>query len=81
MAKRIELNAEEMDQVVGGAFNYFEDSDGAYKCLVDDVGLYYAKYSAKRQITILYLNNKDKSPAELVQMAIDAGELSETPFA
>lgn len=75
MADRVELKAEEMEKVVGGAFNYFEDENGEYRCLIDDVGLYHAKYTAKRAITKLILNNRGASVTEIVQLAIDAGEL------
>lgn len=75
MAERLELNDIELEKVVGGKFTYYEDDDGQYKCNVDNVGVFKATYNAKRTITQLYLNNKDKSPAELVEMAIAAGVL------
>ena len=75
MSDRIELNEMELEEVVGGKFTYYEDADGQYKCHVDDVGTFKATYSAKRTITQLYLKNKDKTPAELVQLAISAGVL------
>ncbi len=74
MAERVELKPEEMDKVVGGAFNYFEE-DGQYYCLIDDVGLFKAKYSAKRQITQLILNNRGASLQEIVDLAIADGEI------
>ena len=75
MSERFELNEQELEEVVGGRFTYYEDDDGVYKCTVDDVGTFKATYNAKRTITQLYLKNKDKSPAELVELAIAAGVL------
>ena len=76
---RVELNEQDTEQVVGGAFTYYEDGTD-YKCDIDGYGTVYAKYSAKRTVTKIYLANKDKSVAEIVQMAMDAGVFSTTPI-
>ena len=73
MADRIELNGEELEEVVGGAFNFRYNSKGAYICKVDGVGTYYAKESAKRALAVYEIQNPGLSDAELVAWAVSQG--------
>ena len=46
MSDRIELNEAQMDDVVGGNFNWWIE-DGVRKCWVNDVGVYTCTATAK----------------------------------
>lgn len=72
---RVEINEQDLENVVGGAFNFRYNSKGKYICVVDDIGVYYAKETAKRQICIYDIQNPGLSEQELVDWAIDQGYL------
>lgn len=73
MAERIELNEEQLDDVVGGAFNFRYNSKGAYICKVDGVGTYYASENAKRQLAVYEIGHPGLSDADLVAWAVAQG--------
>ena len=55
MADRIQLNEQEMDDVVGGAYNFYYDAQGAKRCDVDNVGDYRCDSEARDRLTALKL--------------------------
>ena len=40
------IDEERLDEVVGGAFHYYTNSAGKFRCKVDKVGTYYASADA-----------------------------------
>lgn len=58
MANRKELNSQDLEMIVGGAFNWYYDEDGARHCSVDGVGDYKVTSSAKDRYTALKLQHK-----------------------
>ena len=55
---RVELNEQDMEKIVGGAFNWYYDRQGAARCRVDGVGEYYVTSSAKDRYAALKLEHK-----------------------
>ena len=47
MAERIQLNEENLEQVVGGNFNWWREEDGTRKCWVNNIGVYTCSVDAK----------------------------------
>ena len=74
---RIELDEQQMEDVVGGAFHFQYNRKGDYVCKVDGVGVYYAKESAKRAIAVYDAQNPGLGDAALTQWAIANGYLWE----
>lgn len=79
MADRMELNEQELDSVVGGAFYYntYTNEDGSeyMTCRVDDFGTYYCSDNAKKKI-VTYAMKKgvaNVTVEELIQYALDNG--------
>ena len=70
---REELNAQDLDDVVGGAFYYQYNSKGQYVVKVDNVGFFYAKENAKRQINLYNAQHPGTSDAELTAWALSQG--------
>ena len=46
MSKRIQLNNDEIEKIVGGAFNFYTSASGQPKCYIDDIGSYNCSGSA-----------------------------------
>lgn len=76
---RIELNEERLDEVVGGAFHYYTNSSGQFRCYVDDVGSFYAKSDAFGA-TASYAADTTKTAQEVVDWAVANGYLSKQPI-
>ena len=55
MANRIELNEQDMANVVGGAYNFYYDLNGARRCDVDNVGDFACDAEASDRLTALKL--------------------------
>jgi len=76
---RVELNEQEIEDVVGGAFVFYTNRDtGEQMCYSQGVGLYTTtSSSAKRSLTVMCAReeNNGKSQQELTDMAIAAGYL------
>ena len=72
---RVELNEQEWENVVGGAFNFRYNSKGKYICDVDGIGVFYALESAKRQICVYDIQNPGLSDQEKVDWALAQGYL------
>ena len=72
---RMELNEQDLEGIVGGAFNFWYNSKDEYVCKVDNVGSFYAKEGAKRAITLYDAHNPGLGDAALTQWALDNGWL------
>ena len=70
---RMELNEQDMEEVVGGAYHYYYHKDGTITVKVDNVGTYNCSPDAKIKIVAYKLENEGTPPAEVVQYAIDNG--------
>lgn len=77
MADRIQINEEDIEQVVGGAFNFFTSKKtGEMKCYVDGIGTYTCPSStAKDQLSVMCARNPGLSQQELLDRAIANGWL------
>ena len=78
MADRIELNEQDLQDVVGGAFNFYTyKKTGEYLCYVDGIGTYKPTSSSSRaQIVVMCAQNDGLSQQELVDLAIANGYLT-----
>lgn len=47
MANRIQLSEENLEQVVGGNFNWWKEEDGTRMCMVNKIGTYVCTVDAK----------------------------------
>ena len=73
MAERVQLNDTELDQVAGGAFNFYS-RDGKAQCYIDGVGTFNCSDSASAWI-ISQITRPDVSPADIVDEAVKKGLL------
>lgn len=73
MSNRTELNAMEMENVIGGAFHYNTHDDGSMTCRVDGVGTFNCSENAKRKISLFFMNNEDASAQDAVDYALANG--------
>lgn len=77
MANRVELNATELESVVGGAFTYntYANDDGSeyMTCRVDDIGTYYCSENAKRKISLFIMENDGVTAQDAVDYALSIG--------
>jgi len=76
---RIELNEEHLDEVVGGAFHYYTNSAGKFRCRVDNIDTYYAKSDAFGAISA-YASDTSLTSQQIVDWAISNGYLSTQPI-
>ena len=77
---RVQLNEQDVKEVVGGAFNFFENANtGEPMCYVDGVGMYYVTSSdSKKNIIKMCAQNDGLSQQELADMAVANGWI--TPY-
>ena len=78
---RVELNEQNLENVVGGAFHYNYNSDGTMTCRVDGYGSYAGgTYDctalAKDMISVYILKNRPNSLEEIIDYALQAGLFS-----
>ena len=77
MANRVELNAAELESVVGGYFTYNthtnDDGTDYMTCRVDDVGTYYCSENAKRKISLYFMDHPEASAQDGVDYALSIG--------
>lgn len=73
------INEERLDEVSGGAFNYYTNKAGQRKCVVDDVGTYYVSADAFGAVAA-YSSDVSKTAQEVVQWALANGYFSTKPF-
>ena len=76
---RVELNEQNLENVVGGAFNYFQ-RNGQTICKVDGVGAYYASPTAFGQIAAHAAADTSLTAQEVVDWAVANGYLSKNPY-
>ena len=69
MTNRIELNEEQLDGVVGGAWTFFVDDEGKPAVNIDGYGTYHCGAGANNKYIQLYIKNPKATLDELVQMA------------
>ena len=69
MSKRVQLNEKEMEQIVGGAFNFYT-KDGQQKCYVDGIGTFYCSSEAFSWVVERTAGCDDPSSV-VVQEALD----------
>ena len=77
MAKRVELNAQDLESVVGGAFKFYNIGDEGY-CKVTEVqnaGTYRCKPGAIHDFLDMRAETPGLSGDEYLQMALDQGIL------
>jgi len=72
---RVELNEENLENVVGGAFRFRYDANGNFLCKVDGIGIFNAKESAVFQINKYDIEHPELTPADLVAWAKSQGLL------
>lgn len=75
---RIELNDQNLEEVVGGAFNissYTNDDGSEYlMCHVDGAGTYHCSADAKRKLCLYIVNYVKNNGAEpSIQQVVDQG--------
>lgn len=75
---RVEINEQDLNNVVGGAFNYIE-RNGQTICIVDGVGAYYASSDAFGAIAA-YSSDVTLTAQEVVDWAVANGYLSKNPY-
>ena len=75
MADRVQLNNDDVEQVVGGAYNFYYDNDGAYCCYVDGIGNFKVKAEARDRLTALKLLHKQDrwTAAQYVDALVSEG--------
>jgi len=77
---RIELNEQNLDDVVGGAFIFYTNKEtGEQLCYAEGIGVYKpTSSSSKRDLSIMCARaeNNGKSQQELLDMAIANGYLT-----
>lgn len=73
---RVELNEKDIEDVVGGAYNFYYDQDGAKRCDVDGFGDYKCTADARDKLTALKLQHKGEgwTTAMYVQAMLDMGK-------
>ena len=80
---RVELNNQELEEVVGGNFNWYKER-GTYlaMCYVTDIGDFYVSPSAKSRYNVLMLEHKFDGWTEqdYVNALLSENEFSTTPF-
>ena len=72
---RVELNEENVENVVGGAFNFYYDAQGVKSCFVDGVGDFSCTVEATDRLSALKLQHKrDRWTAQqYVDVLVDEG--------
>ncbi len=73
MSDRIELNEQELDQVVGGAFHYNYAEDGSMTCRVDGADTYHCTANAKDQISAYIITHKGCTLNDVINYATQNG--------
>lgn len=80
---RIELNEQELDDIVGGSFNWYNERGTTLKrCRVTGVGTFYVTSTAKARYNVLMLEHKGEGWTEqdVANKLLAEGEFSTTPF-
>lgn len=78
MAREI-INEGALNEVVGGAFHYYTNSAGKFRCRIDDIGTYYAKADAFGAISA-YASDTSLTARQVLDWALANGYLSTEPL-
>ena len=71
MAERVRLNNDDLQDVVGGAFNFYaKDNNGM--CYIDGVGTYYCSPEASSWV-VTKMTKAGTSPSDVVAEAVQQG--------
>lgn len=73
MEKRVELNEMDLENVVGGSFNYHYNEDGSMYCQVDGAGTYDCSSDAKDKISVYILTHKGCTLDDVIDYAFSNG--------
>ena len=73
MANRVELNGADLENIVGGSFNYHYKEDGSMYCQVDGAGTYDCTSDAKDKISVYILTHSGCNLDDVVNYALDNG--------
>ena len=79
MADMVKLNDDALDSVSGGFFNYYTNSQGYQKCVVDGVGTFYCSSDAFGRVSA-YASDVSLSAQQVVDWALANGYFSYNPF-
>ena len=79
MANRIELDEERLDEVVGGAFNYYTNSKGQRRCYVDNIGTFYVTADAFGAVAA-HASDVTLTAQQVVDWAVSNGYFSSSPL-
>lgn len=71
MANHLELNEQDLELVIGGAFTYNTEADGTMTCRVDHVGTFYCTDNAKDKISAYILTHKNATLQDVVDYALE----------
>jgi hypothetical protein len=81
MAERMQLNEQDLESVVGGAFHYnsYENPDGSeyMTCRVDGASTYYCTENAKNKISAYIILQRPTSLQQVIDYAITKGYFTE----
>jgi len=72
MADRMQLNEEVLDEVVGGAFNFYTNSKGVPRCNVTGYGTFNTTADGFFQYINMRRDNPGLSEDEYFQLAMDS---------
>lgn len=73
MENRYELNEDDLDQVIGGAFNYYTNPDDTMYCVVDGAGTYNCTENAKDKISAYIVTHRGCTLQEVIDYALNKG--------
>lgn len=73
MGNRMELNDQDLDMVVGGAFHYNTMSDGSMTCRVDNDKTYKCTDNAKQKISTFFVKNPNATLQDAINYALQNG--------
>lgn len=76
---RIAVDEERLDEVVGGAFNYYTNKQGQRKVVVDGVGTYYCTADAFGAVAA-YSSDTTKTAQQVTEWALAHGYFSTNPM-
>lgn len=73
MNEHVELNDQELEMVIGGAFHYNTRPDGSMYCRVDDDKTYNCTDNAKQKISTFFVKNPDATLQDAINYALQNG--------
>ena len=79
MADMVKLNDDALDSISGGAFNYYTNSAGQNKCVVDGIGTFYTTPDAFGYVAA-YASDVTLSAQQVLDWALANGYFSYNPY-